>query len=103
IKPSCPSVAGRPVGEAAPLIRTGFKKPRFRTIRVLLLDSVPFAFQMIHEKCELDILAIIFAGLGSKIEIAEPFTIAARPSSMRPRTHDQCIRRARAILFQRSK
>src|SRR5262245_17647233 len=79
----------RPGIESSPAIDSGFKHPRLRVI------DRPLPFQVVLEKGQLDLLAILLGGLQLKGDIAMPFAGAERPSAMLPRTHDQVIARGR--------
>src|SRR5207237_5239154 len=73
----------RPSIELAPLIRARLKEPCPRKL------AVPLALQVIHEKWELDLLAIIDAGLRAEVHVAELVAITTRKPAVIPGPHHQ--------------
>ena len=84
---------GRPAVELAPLIHPGLKHVG------LGKASVAAALQVIKEERQLDVFAVVDAGLRAEVDVAEPVAIAAREAAVIPRTHHQHVDGGRAVLL----
>ncbi len=80
-----------PGGEAAPFVASGIKENRGRQL------GVGLALEVMFEEGELDFVAEPRAGLHVEADLAEGTAVAARPSAMYPRAHDERLRALRLV------
>ena len=76
------------------MIRAGVKD-----VDLFDLRDVAYVFQEVIEERQLEMFAIIDAGLHSKVRRAQPIAISPGPTAVTPRAHHQHVKDSRILLF----